>query len=141
MLLKLPLRRPQIAAGEPCAAARYPKGAASHQSSAGMRALRGIFVLVLVTTAACTRYEYSKPNVTEAAMANDFNECAEIARHEAFRDPRSSFRGPHVHGGVFHDRTIHHLGRDSLSFGELRHRYHRVCMLARGYELTPVPEQ
>ena len=108
---------------------------------AAMRALRGIFVLVLVTTAACTRYEYSKPNVTEAAMANDFNECAEIARHEAFRDPRSSFRGPHVHGGVFHDRTIHHLGRDSLSFGELRHRYHRVCMLARGYELTPVPEQ
>ncbi len=52
-----------------------------------MGALRGIIVLILATTAACTLYEYSKPGVTDATLANDLNECSEIARHEAFRDP------------------------------------------------------
>ncbi len=106
-----------------------------------MRALRGFLVLVLATTAACTRYEYSKPGVTGAAIANDFNECVEIAQREAFRDPRSSFRGPHFYGDFGHGRTTRHFGGEHMSFGELRHRYHRTCMLARGYELTPVPEQ
>jgi hypothetical protein len=106
-----------------------------------MRSIICIVMAVLATTAACTRYEYSKPGVTETALANDFNGCVEIAQHEAFRDPRLSFRYSRLHGDVFHDRTISHIGGDYLSFGELRYRYHRICMLARGYELTPVPEQ
>jgi hypothetical protein len=106
-----------------------------------MRALRGIIVLILATTAACTRYEYSKPGVTDATLANDLTECSEIARHEAFRDPLFIGGGSRFHGDFFDGRTAHHFQGDYLSSGKLRHRYHRICMLARGYEFVPVPEQ
>ncbi len=82
---------------------------------------------------ACAPVGYIKPGMTEEEVTRDLSECAEIARHEAFRDfdplsPRLYHR----------DRLFY--GYHGRSPGELKHRYHRVCMLARGYQLEPLDD-
>ncbi len=63
------------------------------------------------------------------------SECAEIARRQAFMEFR--FDAPH-HRLHHHDRLLHRYHGPSL--GELEHRYRRVCMLARGYQLAPLDD-
>jgi hypothetical protein len=76
-----------------------------------------------------------KPGMTEEEVTRDLTECAEIARHEAFMDFRFDPFPPRLHHhGRFFDR---HHGR---SLGELKHRYRRVCMVARGYQFAPLDD-
>ncbi len=79
-------------------------------------------VVLLALVSACAPVGYIKPGMTEEEVTRDRSECAEIARHEAFRDFR--FDSLHSRG-----RLIHSYYGPSL--GELEHRYRRVCMLAR----------
>ncbi len=88
-----------------------------------------LLAYIAVLVSACAPVGYIKPGMTEEEVTRDLTECAEIARHQAFRDiPIMGFRF------AFHPRGHH---RDP-SLGELEHRYRRVCMLARGYQLAPL---
>ena len=95
----------------------------------------------LLGLSACTRYGYVKPGVSDAEYAQDSQDCAEIAQHQAFRDfsiieSRSRTRR------TFNDRNrITTLDTFALSPGELEFRYRRVCMISRGYELAPLDDQ
>ena len=92
-----------------------------------------------MAVSACTRFEYSKPGITEEVFLQDSAECEEIAWHESHRDYAVNFGRFHTHYTPYRRRS-HHFHRGELSRVDLERRYHRVCMLARGYELTPVPE-
>jgi len=93
----------------------------------------------LLALTACTEVGYFKPGVTDEEYARDSEECAEIARNEAFRDYsvfqtqwQSSVARRHD-GRVW---TFQEVGPPS--YGNLEFRYRRLCMLARGYELAPL---
>ncbi len=93
-------------------------------------------VVLLALVSACAPVGYIKPGMTEEEVARELSECAEIARHQAFRDiPIMGFRFDSLHP---RDRLIHSYHGPSLS--ELEHRYRRVCMLARGYQLAPLDD-
>jgi len=74
--------------------------------------------------------------MTEEGVKRDLSECAEIARHQAFRDvPFMGIRYDALH---HRDRFIYrHTGP---SQGDLKFRYRRVCMLARGYQFAPLDD-
>ncbi len=78
--------------------------------------------------------------MTSEDVSRDLSECAEIARHEAFRDfVATDFRFAILHPRPHHrDRFLH--GDIGHALGELQHRYRRVCMLARGYRLSPIDD-
>ncbi len=92
-------------------------------------------VVLLALVSACAPLGYIKPGMTEEEVTRDLIECAEIARHEAFRDFRFDPLPPWLHhrGRLFH--RYHYR-----SLGELKHRYRRVCMLARGYQFAPLDD-
>ncbi len=92
-------------------------------------------VVLLTLVSACAPIGYIKPGMTEEEVTRDRTECAEIARHQAFMDFRFDPLPPRLHhrGRLFH----RYYGR---SLGELEHRYRRVCMLARGYQLAPLDD-
>ncbi len=93
-------------------------------------------VALLALVSACVPVGYIKSGMTEEEVTRDLTECAEIARHQAFRDiPIMGFRFDSLHP---RDRLIHSY--HGLSLGELEHRYRRVCMLARGYQLAPIDD-
>ena len=92
-------------------------------------------VVLLTLVSACAPVGYIKPGMTEEDVTRDLTECAEIARHEAFMD----FRFDPL------PRRLHHRGRSfhrypDRSLGELKHRYRRICMLARGYQFAPLDD-
>jgi len=92
----------------------------------------------LLGLAACTEVGYRKPGVTDEEYARDSEDCAELARQQAFRDytvyqtqwPASVARR-HDH----HYLTYQNFGPPS--YGNLEFRYRRLCMLSKGYELVP----
>ena len=93
-------------------------------------------VALLALVSACAPVGYIKPGMTEEEVARELSECAEIARHQAFRDiPIMGFRFGSLH---HRDRLFHRYHGPSL--GELEHRYRRVCMLARGYQFAPLDD-
>ncbi len=93
-------------------------------------------VVLMALVSACAPVGYIKPGMTEEEVTRDRTECAEIARHQAFRDnPITGFRFDSLH---HRDRLIHRYHGPSL--GELEHRYRRVCMLARGYQFAPLDD-
>ncbi len=97
-----------------------------------------LLACITVLLSACAPVGYIKPGMTEEEVALDRSECAEIARHQAFRDIAimdfqfDVFHSRHHHRGRFLHR---HFGQ---SLWELERRYRRVCMLARGYQLRPL---
>jgi hypothetical protein len=97
-------------------------------------------IALLLAASACTRYEYTKPGMTEEVFTQDSRECAEIARDQAFRDYARDFRHPPIHRRGLHGRSAFLPYPIHPSPAELEHRYRRVCMTARGYELVPVAE-
>ena len=100
-------------------------------------ALAGLLVMLLP---ACSPLTYSKAGVTNEDVSRDLSECAEIARHEAFRDiDFADFQLGILHHRLhLRDRFLH--GDIGQGLGELQHRYRRVCMLARGYRLLPIED-
>ncbi len=92
----------------------------------------------LLGLAACAEVGYVKPGVTDEEYAQDSQDCAEIARHQAFRD-QAVFETRFRHDPSFrHDSrfwTFHDFGP---TMPELEFRYKRICMLSRGYELAPL---
>ncbi len=95
-----------------------------------------VLMAYTAVVSACAPVGYIKPGMTEEEVTRDLTECAEIARHQAFRDiPIMGFRfdSPHPR-----DRLFHRYHGPSL--GELEHRYRRVCMLARGYQFAPLDD-
>ncbi len=95
-----------------------------------------LLAYIAVLVSACAPVGYIKPGMTEEEVTQDLNECAEIARHQAFRDiPFMDIRydAPHHRDRLFH----RYYGR---SLGGLKHRYRRVCMLARGYQFAPLDD-
>ncbi len=97
--------------------------------------LAGAGLLVL---SACTQVGYVKAGVTDEEYARDSQDCAEIARHQAFRDQAlydSRFR----HDPAFrHDNRFWSFQDFGPTMPELQFRYQRICMLSRGYELAPL---
>ena len=100
-------------------------------------ALAGLILLLLP---ACSPLTYSKAGTTNEAVSRDLSECAEIASHEAFRDiEATNFRFDIIHPRLHHrDPFLHGVIGQGLS--ELQYRYRRVCMLARGYRLSPIED-
>ncbi len=92
-------------------------------------------VVLLALVSACAPVGYIKPGMTEEEVTRDRSECAEIARHEAFRDFRFDPLPPWPH----HRSRLFHRYPDR-SLGELKHRYRRICMLARGYQFAPLAD-
>ncbi len=93
-----------------------------------------------VLVSACAPVGYIKSGMTKEEVTRDLAECAEIASHQAFRDIAiMDFRFDALHPLLHHrDRLLYdHHGP---SRGELEHRYRRVCMLARGYQLAPLDD-
>lgn len=105
-----------------------------------MRTLYGLCV-ALFTLGACTQYGYVKPGITDEEFVRDSQECAEIARRQAFHDYASSrwrfTRRPlHSHPeGMFSTFDDPHFSMTSLEWD-----YRRVCMLSRGYVLAPLED-
>ena len=96
--------------------------------------------LILMLLPACSPLTYSKAGTTNEDVSRDLSECAEIARHEAFRDIEAAdFRLAILHTRLhYRDPFLH--GVIGQGLGELQHRYRRVCMLARGYRLSPIDD-
>ena len=92
-------------------------------------------VVLLALVSACAPVGYIKPGMTEEEVTRDRSECAEIARHEAFRDFRFDPLPPWPR---HRDRFFHRYHGRSLS--ELKYRYRRICMLARGYQFAPLDD-
>ena len=92
-------------------------------------------VVLLALVSACAPVGYIKPGMTEEEVTRDLTECAEIARHEAFRDFRFDPLPPWPH---HRSRLFHRYHGRSLS--GLKYRYRRICMLARGYQLAPLDD-
>ncbi len=92
-----------------------------------------LLAYVAVLLSACAPFGYIKPEMTEESVKRDLSECAEIARHQAFRDiPFMGIRYDALH---HRDRFFHRHTGPSRS--DLKFRYRRVCMLARGYQFVP----
>ena len=94
-----------------------------------------LLAYIAVLVSACAPVGYIKPGMTEEEVTRDLYECAEIARHQAFMDSRFDALPPRLH---HRDRLFH--GYHGRSLGKLKHRYRRVCMLARGYQLAPLDD-
>ena len=99
-----------------------------------------LFAYIAVLLSACAPVGYIKPGMTEEGVAQDLSECTEIVRYQAFRDiaiwdSRSDAHHPRLHR---RDRFLH--GHYGPSPGALEHRYRRICMLARGYQLAPLDD-
>lgn len=89
--------------------------------------------------AACTEVGYSKPGVTDQEYARDSEDCAEIARHQAFRDYSVFQTQWQSTVARRHDRRYSvYQGLGPPSYGDLEFRYRRICMLSKGYELVPL---
>ncbi len=102
------------------------------------RVLTLTFVFVLM---GCTPLVYVKSGATDEQVQQDLTECTEIARHQAFRDqPSLQFQLGLSYGSV-HGRDRSLFARHRPSYAEVQHRYRRVCMVARGYELAPLQDQ
>ena len=99
-----------------------------------------LLAYITVLLSACAPVGYIKPGMTEDEVTRDLSECAGIASHQAFRDIAiMDFRFDTLHPRLHHrDRFLH--GHHGSSLGELEHRYRRVCMLARGYQLAPLED-
>jgi len=99
-----------------------------------------VAVAILSPILACGPVGYVKTGVTDEEYRRDIEECAELAQREGRRDfatrraPLPSF------GRTRRDVAGFRRGARLLSEAELENRYRRVCMLARGYELTPLDE-
>jgi hypothetical protein len=100
------------------------------------RLLVGLGMLGL---AACAEVGYTNPGVSEAEYLKDSEECAEIARHQAFRDQTvfdTQWRGSVA---LRHDRgDWGYRDTGPPSYGYLEFRYRRLCMLSRGYQIAPL---
>ena len=108
-----------------------------------MKPLFVFSTVVLLALSACTQYGYVKPEASEAEYRQDLADCAEIARHQAFRDAGTlGFRDRHRFSAP-HSRRFFSFGFDDFgpSSAELEFRYRRICMTARGYELVPLEEE
>ena len=93
------------------------------------------FLFLLV---GCTPVGYVKPGVSGEQVQQDLTNCTELARHQAFRDlPIVRFR-PELGYGLIRRRDPFLVGRHRPNLAELQHRYRRVCILARGYQLAPL---
>ncbi len=99
-----------------------------------------LLAYIAVLLSACVPVGYIKPGMTQDEVTRDLAECAEIASHQAFRDIAiMDFRFDTLHPRMHQrDRFLH--GHHGSSLGELEHRYRRVCMLARGYQLAPISD-
>ncbi len=96
----------------------------------------------LLGRSACTEYGYVKPGVTDEVYVQDSQDCAEIARHQAFRD-HSVFESRARFGRSFRYDRRRFSSFDSIgvSSSELEFRYRRLCMISRGYELAPLEDE
>ncbi len=99
-----------------------------------------LLAYIAVLVSACAPVGYIKPGMAEEEVTQELSECAEIARHQAFRDiPIMDFRFHILHPRLHHrDRLFHRHHGPSLH--EVEHRYRRVSMLARGYQLAPLDD-
>ena len=88
-------------------------------------------VVLLALVSACAPVGYIKPGMTEEEVARELSECAEIARHEAFRD---------IDRSRLHHRAQFFPRHHGPGLGKLERGYRRVCMLARGYQLAPLDD-
>jgi hypothetical protein len=99
-----------------------------------------LLTYIALLLSACAPVGYIRPGMTEEEVTRDLSECAKIARDQAFRDIAIwDFRFDALHPWLRHRHRLLH--RDHApSLGELKNRYRRVCMLARGYQLAPISE-
>ncbi len=99
-----------------------------------------VAALIVRLLPACSPLTYSKAGITNEDVSRDLSECTESARHEAFRDiDFADFQLGILHHRLhLRDRFLH--GDIGQSISELQHRYRRVCMMARGYQLSPIED-
>ncbi len=95
----------------------------------------------LLGLSACTELGYVKPGVTEEEYLQDSQDCAEIARHQAFRDFNVFESRSRLRRSFRYDRRFSSFDNIGVSSSELEFRYRRLCMVSRGYELAPLDDQ
>lgn len=94
----------------------------------------------LLGLSACTEYGYVKPGVADEEYVADSEACAEIARHQAFRDFSVFKSRARFSRSYRYDRRYSTFRDFGPSLSELEFRYRRLCMTSRGYELVPLDE-
>ncbi len=95
-----------------------------------------VFVLV-----GCVPMGYVKSGASTERTQQDLSDCTDIARHQSFRDIPALEFGLRLGYGPVHRRDRSLFARHRPSYAEVQHRYRRVCMIARGYELDPLEDQ
>lgn len=87
---------------------------------------------------------WQKPGVTVAQAQFDSQECAGLARNQAFRE---SYFGPHGYYGYpgypygFHPYRYGYRGYDPYMWhGQRESDLQDFCLRARGYQLAPIPQ-
>ncbi len=106
----------------------------------GMSKVAALARLIIMPLPACSPLTYSKAGTAREDVGRDLSECAEIATHEAYREIEvADFRLAIHHPRLHHRNQIFH-GDTGLGLGEMQHRYRRVCMLTRGYRLSPIED-
>ena len=102
---------------------------------------RAITVMLMFVLLGCTPVGYIKSGATDEQVRQDLTDCTEIARHQAFRDQPSLQFQLGLGYGLAHRRDRFAFPPHRPSYAELQHRYRRVCMVARGYELALLEDQ
>ena len=99
-----------------------------------------LLAYIAVLLSACAPVGYIKPGMTEEEVARDLSECAEIAKQQAYQDiAAGDFGFEALHPPLDRrDRLLH--GDHGHSYSELKRRYRRFCMRARGYQYAPLDD-
>lgn len=104
--------------------------------------IRVSVIVIAVSLPACTEVGYVKPGVTEEEFAKDSQECAEIARQQAFREYNILQSRWRMYRPLPHQEDQRgYYRRFGPSLSELEFDYRRVCMTSRGYELAPLDDR
>jgi hypothetical protein len=103
--------------------------------------IRTFLFLVGASLPACTEVGYVKPGMTDEEYAKDSQECAEIARQQAFREYNILQSRWRMYRPLPHQEDQRgYYRRFGPSLAELEFDYRRLCMMSRGYELAPLEE-
>lgn len=106
------------------------------------RGVTALIFLIGASVSACTELGYVKPGVTDEEYARDSQECAEVARQEAFREYNVLQSRRRMYRPLPHQEDRYgYYQRLGPSLSELEADYRRVCMLSRGYELMPLGDE
>jgi len=105
---------------------------------------RSAVIIVALTLAGCDEYTWERPGTTGVVQQNDYNDCRQQARSEAFRsyafNSGFAIMGPRYWG--FHQQPDYGSWRQRLQSEPVsyQNRLTKFCMHNKGYTLIKLEE-